>query len=50
MMKSSFHNVTITIKSSSPLQEMGHHYCVTNTNVIAVKALTFTMKGLMQLA
>jgi hypothetical protein len=49
MMKSSSYNVNITIKSSSPLQEMGHHHWVTNTNVAAMKALTFTMKALMQL-
>jgi hypothetical protein len=49
MMKSSSYNVTITIKSSLLLQEMGHHHWVMNTNVVAMKTLTFTMKALMQI-
>jgi hypothetical protein len=47
MMKLSSYNVTITIKSSLLLQEMGHHHWVMNTNVAATKALTFTMKAMM---
>jgi hypothetical protein len=47
MMKSSFYNVNIAIKSSLLLQEMGHHHWVMNTNVAAMKALTFTMKTVM---
>jgi hypothetical protein len=45
MMKSGFYNVTITIKSSLLLQKMGHHHGVMNTNVVAMKTLTFTMKA-----